>query len=278
MVGYDLSSWQKLKGGGQNAARGFLLKDGTVASSFVQANAANYQTINVDGKILPKPNVNHFDLQNPVYTIRNVQDYHFNVRTALPAALTETKAVYLQENLQMGKISILLSIRNEWFEDITHYKEPNKLTVHKTALLPRIGLTYAINKAVNLYGTYLEGFQPQSNTVSLMPQTGIMPAGSQFEPLKSNLKEVGIKTDLFQNRMRLNMAIYEIIQKNILMNANDPMNPDRLITRGAERSRGLEWDLAGDILPNWQVNASLTDFLPLTHLLFHTFFRQIGFE
>ncbi len=43
LVGYDLHRWQKQKGGGQNAARGFLLKDGTVVSSFVFGNAAGYQ-------------------------------------------------------------------------------------------------------------------------------------------------------------------------------------------------------------------------------------------
>ncbi len=256
LVGYDLNSWQKLKGGGQNAARGFLLNNGTVASTFVLANAANYQTITVDGKVLPKPNVNHFDLNNPTYTIRNVEDYNLNVRTALPPALTTTNAIYIQEQLQWNRFTVLLSLRNEWFEDITNYQANNPLTVQKTALLPRIGLTYAINKAINVYGTYLEGFQPQSNTVTLMPQTGSLPAGSQFDPLKSDLKEIGIKTDLFNNRVRLNVAIYEINQKNILMNANDPTNPDLLVTRGAERSRGLEWDIAGYINPNWQINAS----------------------
>lgn len=54
----------------------------------------------------------------------------------------------------------------------------------------------------------------------------------------------------------MNLAFYEINQKNILMNANDPENPDLLVTRGAERSRGIEWDLAGYITPEWQVNAS----------------------
>jgi iron complex outermembrane recepter protein len=256
LAGYDLSSWHKLKGGGQNAARGFLLKNGSVASSFVLANAANYQTITVGTKTLPKPNVSHFDLQNPSYTLRNVQDYNLNVRTALPSALTTTNAIYIQEQLQMGKLMVLLGLRHEWFEDITNYKAPNTLSVNKTALLPRVGLTFAINKAINVYGTYLEGFQPQSNTVTLMPQTGTLPAGSQFKPLKSNLKEVGLKTDLFQNHLHLNVAFYEIIQSNILMNANDPVNPDRLVTRGQERSRGIEWDLAGYILPEWQVNAS----------------------
>jgi iron complex outermembrane receptor protein len=123
-------------------------------------------------------------------------------------------------------------------------------------LLPRVGITYAVTNEINVYTTYLEGYQPQSNTVTLMPQTGSLPAGSLFDPLKSNLKEVGIKSTFFNNSMSFNAAIYEINQRNILMNANDPANPDLLVTRGAERSRGFECDLAGYITADWQINAS----------------------
>jgi iron complex outermembrane receptor protein len=256
LVGYDLSSWNKTKGGGQNAARGYLLKDGSVASSFVVANAVNYQTITVDGVVMPKPIVNYFNLNNPSYTIRNVEDYTLNVRTALPAALTSTNAIYIQDQIQWEKFTFLLGLRKEWFEDITNYESNNELTVKKEALLPRIGITYAINKAINVYTTYLEGYQPQSNTVTLMPQTGSLPAGSQFDPLESNLKEVGLKTTFLNNTMSFNAAVYEINQRNILMNANDPIQPDLLVTRGSERSRGFECDLAGYITPNWQINAS----------------------
>lgn len=256
LAGYDLSSWNKTKGGGQNAARGYLLKDGTVSSSFAVANAANYQTITVDGVVMPKPNVNYFNLNNPSYTIRNVEDYTLNVRTALPAALTSTNAMYIQDQIQWEKFTLLVGLRKEWFEDITNYESNNELTVKKDALLPRIGLTYAINKTLNVYTTYLEGYQPQSNTVTLMPQTGSLPAGSQFDPLESNLKEVGLKTTFLNNTMSFNAAVYEINQRNILMNANDPVQPDLLVTRGSERSRGFECDLAGYITPNWQINVS----------------------
>jgi iron complex outermembrane receptor protein len=89
LTGYDVSSWRKMKGGGQNSARGFLLKDGTVASSFVLANAANYQTITYNGQTLPKPNVGHFDLNNPQYTLRGVSDYIVNARVAIPTIKME---------------------------------------------------------------------------------------------------------------------------------------------------------------------------------------------
>lgn len=256
LVGYDLSRWNKTKGGGQNAARGYLLKDGTVASSFVPANASNYQTVTIDGVVLPKPNVTYFNLNNPVYTLTSPEDYTLNVRTALPSALTTTNAIYIQDQIQWDKFTFLLGLRQEWFQDITNYETNNELTVKKQALLPRVGVTYAINSQINVYSTYLEGYQPQSNTVTLMPQTGSLPAGSLFDPLKSNLKEVGLKATFLNNSMSFNAAVYEINQRNILMNANDPANPDLLVTRGAERSRGFECDLAGYITADWQINAS----------------------
>jgi iron complex outermembrane receptor protein len=254
VIGYDLHRWQKLRGGGQNAARGFLLKDGTVAPTFVLANATNYQTQTVAGVTIPRPNVAHFDLNNPSYTIRNVNDYVLNVRTALQPALTTTQAVYVQEQLKWSKLTLLLGLRQEWFEDITNFEAPNTIVVNKSALLPRLGLTYAVNGNVNVYGTYLRGYQPQSNTVTLLPV--VAPAGSTFDPLESDLKEVGMKADLFGGRFRITSAVYEINQRNLLMNANDPANPDLLVTRGAERSRGFEIDAAGYIMPNWQINAS----------------------
>lgn len=260
LIGYDLHSWRKLKGGGQNAARGFLLKDGAVASSYVKANAASYQLMTIGGVTMPRPNVNHFDLNNPSYTITSANDYTLNVRTALPAALTTDNAVYIQEQLQWKNVSLLLSLRHEWFRDITNYKSPNELSFTNNAWLPRIGITYAITKDVNVYGTYLEGFQPQSNTVTLMPNTGnfynTSRSAALFEPLRSNLKELGAKAEWWEGRLTMNVAVYEINQKNILMNADIPAYPDSLVTRGADRSRGLEIEVAGLILPNWQVNAS----------------------
>lgn len=260
LLGYDLNYWEKTKGGGQNAARGFLLKDGGVAGSFVLANAANYQTITTAGRTLPRPNVNHFDLSNPNYTIRNVNDYTLNVRTALPAALTTNNALYVQEYLTWSKLTLLLGLRQEWYKDITNFETSNEFSFKNTKLLPRIGATFAVSKQINVYGTYLQGFQPQSNTVTLMPSTGaffgVPKSAAQFQPLESDLKELGIKADLFKQKITLTAAVYEINQRNILMNANDPAQPDLLVQRGADRSRGFELDLAGYINEHWQINAS----------------------
>jgi iron complex outermembrane receptor protein len=260
LAGYDLSKWHKTKGGGQNSARGYRLNDGTVVSTFVPASASDYQTITVDGKTLPKPNVNHFNLNNPSYTIRNIDDYVMNSRTAIPSAMTSTKAIYVQEQLKIGKWSALVSLRNEWFEDITNYKAPGEASFDNSALIPRIGLTYEVVKQLNIYATYLEGYQPQSNTVTLMPSTGVFfwdpKSPARFKPLISSLKEMGAKAEFMEGKIIMSLAAYEINQENILINANLPAYPDSLIQRGADRSRGLEWELAGYIFPDLQVTAS----------------------
>jgi iron complex outermembrane receptor protein len=174
--------------------------------------------------------------------------------------MTTTNAIYLQDQIKVGKLSALISLRNEWFRDITNYKAPNAASFDNVAFIPRIGLTYELTKNINVYTTYLKGYQPQSNTVTLMPSTAAFfwtpRSAAAFKPLISDLKEIGMKADLFNKQFNWTMALYEINQKNILMSANDPSQPDLLVQRGADRSRGFETDLAGYILPNWQINAS----------------------
>jgi iron complex outermembrane receptor protein len=106
----------------------------------------------------------------------------------------------------------------------------------------------------------LQGYQPQSNTVTLMPSTGAFfwdpNSPARFKPLISDLKEVGAKGEFFNGKVTMTLAAYEINQENILINANLPAYPDSLVQRGADRSRGIEWEVAGYIIPDLQVNAS----------------------
>lgn len=253
LIGYDLIRTHKQKGGGQNAARGFLLTNGQTANTYNPANQSQYQLITIDGVQMPRPNVDHFNLANPSYTIRNLNDYVFN-KASLSPALIQSQAVYIQEELKWQRWILLLSLRSDWFNDITNYKANNPIEVDKYRLVPRVGLTYKLTPSINLYATHLEGFQPQANTVTLLPV--VAPAGSQFDPITSNLTEGGLKASFFKNTLHLNAAVFEINQRNLLMNANDAANPDLLVTRGAERSRGFEMDITGFLLTGWQLNAA----------------------
>lgn len=258
LAGYDLHRWNRTKGGGQNSARGYLLNDGSATNSFDPANAADYQMMEVNGVMMPRPNVEHFNLSNPSNTIKNVQNYVVNSVFAIPPNLSTTHAAYVQEQLKTGKLTILLSARYEWYQDITNHDQSDEKSFRNEAFIPRLGVSYEINKNINIYATYLQGYQPQSNTVSLMPNTGSFfwapNSPAQYDPLISDLKEVGAKASFLNGTITTSMAMYEINQENILIPSADV--PDLLVQRGADRSRGFEWDMSGYVLPNLQLNAS----------------------
>ena len=255
LVGYDTQIWEKRDGGRQDAARGFLLKDGSVAPSYNPLQSDHYQIINYNGVLLPKPNVAPFDLSPGAENYQGTDLYTMNVKSALPSALTTSHAVYLQHLLTWKRFKILSGIRQEWFRDVTNYKKSDETSFDNAKLLYRLGVTYSITEQINLYGTYLTGYQPQSNTVTLMPNTGSFSgsnSAARFKPLTSDLKELGLKAQVF-GKISLNVAVYEINQRNILINANNPAEPDELIQRGADRSRGFEAEFTGYILPQWHV-------------------------
>ncbi|WP_326982670.1 TonB-dependent siderophore receptor [Chryseobacterium sp. MYb264] len=255
LVGYDAQIWEKHDGGQQNAARGFMLKDGSAVSSYNPALASQYETINYNGITLPKPNVSPFDLTPGAQNYQGRDFSVMNIMTALPSALTTTHAAYIQHLFTWKKFKVLSGIRQEWFRDITHFNKLNESSFNNSKLLYRLGITYSITDHINLYGTYLTGYQPQSNTVTLMPNTRSFTgseSAARFKPLTSDLKEFGIKGRLF-GKFSVSMAVYEINQRNILINANNPAEPDELVQRGADRSRGFEAEFTGYILPQWHI-------------------------
>ncbi len=254
VAGYDGSRWERRVGAGQNTARRYLKVDGSVAG-FDPENASDYQTLTVGDVEMPRPNVPHFNLEDPSYNIKVTKDYTMG-SFAIPANLTTTNGVYIQNQFKIGKLSALLNLRYEWFTDIFDY-EGDEQKFENEAFIPRIGLTYELTRDVSVYGTYLEGFQPQTNTVTLSPATeGFFWAASpgNFDPLESNLKEIGFKGEFLDGRVQANLAAFEIIQKNVLI--GDTYDIENLTARGEQRSRGIEWDVSGFILDNFQVIAS----------------------
>ena len=252
VIGYDRINTQKLRGGGENSAQGYRLKDGSIAARYDPAKKDLYLFKAINGINAPVPNVEHFNLSNPSYTIKNLSDYVFT-KTEIPAAYNLVNAVYLQDQIKYDRLTLTLGLRQEWYEDYSNYKLATEKKIYQHKLLPRAGITYAINTNINLYATYLQGYQPQGNTSTLVIVPP--PAGTNFKPLESDLKEIGAKSEWLNKSLMVNISVFEINQKNLLMNANDPLDVNRLIERGAQRSRGIEFEASGFIRSNWQFNA-----------------------
>jgi iron complex outermembrane receptor protein len=254
LVGYDATRWERKTGAGFLRARRYETLSGG-QSNFNPDNAANFQTIEVNGITIPKPSAAFFDLENPFNGARNTNAYNLS-ELSIPANLNTSNGIYLQNQFKVGKLSALINLRYESFNDIFNYKKSED-ELKTSAFVPRLGLTYELTRNISAYATYLEGFQPHTNTVSLSPTAeGFFWAASpaRFDPLESSLKELGFKGEFLNGRIFANLSIFDIIQKNILL--GDTYDLDNLTTRGEQRSRGFEMDVSGYLTSNFQIVAS----------------------
>ncbi|WP_233222170.1 TonB-dependent siderophore receptor [Allosphingosinicella deserti] len=114
---------------------------------------------------------------------------------------------------------------------------------------PYVGLVWDITDALNVYASYADSFTPQSSS---LPRAD----GSDIQPLIGSQYEAGSKLALFSDRLLLSAAAYQITQSNRLF--SDPDLPGVVLQIGKVRSRGIEVEANGEILPGWRVNGGYT--------------------
>ncbi len=254
LVGYDATRWERKIGAGFLRARRYLTVSGG-QSNFDPSNAANFEQIVVDGVTIPKPAAAFFNLANPFNGARDVSDYNLS-ELSIPANLNTSNGFYIQNQFKVGKFSALLNLRYESFTDIFNYKGDEE-EFKTNAFVPRLGLTYEVTNNISAYATYLEGFQPHTNTVSLSPTAeGFFWAASpaRFDPLESSLTEIGAKGEFLNGKIFANLSIFNITQKNILL--GDTYDLDNLTSRGEQKSTGFEMDISGYVSSNFNLTAS----------------------
>ncbi|NJM90213.1 MAG: TonB-dependent siderophore receptor, partial [Hydrococcus sp. RU_2_2] len=112
-----------------------------------------------------------------------------------------------------------------------------------SAFSPRLGIVYQPIPPISLYANYSRSFEPA---------IGRAFDGSTFEPTRGTQFEIGVKADL-NDRLSATLALYDITQSNVL--TDDPDNLGFSIQTGEQRSQGIELNLAGEILPGWNIFA-----------------------
>ena len=166
LVGYDYFQVELLPGASQLTAGGYLLKNGKTTTTFDPAKINTY-VVDANGK--PLTNVAVFDLNNPTAgnVMKETNKYIFTSGNTKPSLQT-SHGVYLQEQLEISMVKVLLGLRKEFFVDYTNYKENNEEKIEQQALIPRIGLVVTATDNINFYSTWLKGFEPQSASIKLL--------------------------------------------------------------------------------------------------------------
>ncbi|TMO82770.1 TonB-dependent siderophore receptor [Pseudoalteromonas spongiae] len=103
-----------------------------------------------------------------------------------------------------------------------------------------LGTVYQINDDINVYASYSETFAPQAEQDI---------NGQTLDPISGDTKEIGIKTELFNDLMMLNVAIFDAEQENIAVADTDNSTPDNTVHRAAPgiQSQGFELELSGEV-------------------------------
>lgn len=195
-----------------------------------------------------------FSLKNPAYIQRPISKYKpsgYNAdATNVEASIYTTQGIYVQEQLSYNKWKLLVSLRQDMYEggdgDVADSTGDDELT----ALLPRVGLVYELSPSASLYATYNKGFDP------FEASTSTQVFNAPYKPVISQLYEAGAKANFFNNQLAASVALYQLTLNNVAVNANDIANPNLYIQQGKNRSRGIETEANGNILPNLSLAVS----------------------
>jgi iron complex outermembrane receptor protein len=127
----------------------------------------------------------------------------------------------------------------------------------ESAISGRIGPQWNLTPDAMLYATGSRGYKgPAYNVFFNMSPT----QDNVLAPEKSNAYEIGLKTELLDRRVRLNVAIFDTEYKGYQANVPDLVNGvivTRLINAGKVNTQGLELDLSARITPDFTLSGAL---------------------
>ncbi|MDM9379411.1 TonB-dependent siderophore receptor [Chlorogloeopsis sp. ULAP01] len=157
--------------------------------------------------------------------------------------------VYLQDLIEiLPNLKVLAGGRFDVVDSFYKDRPTNTVLNEQTdsRFSPRIGIVYQPSHFTSLYFNWTNSFVPQIFSRSR--------TGEQFKPEIGEQFEFGIKQNFFDNRLSANLAFYQITRQNVL--TADPIDPNFSVQTGEQRSRGIELDIAGEILPGWKIIAT----------------------
>ncbi|MEH2279435.1 MAG: TonB-dependent siderophore receptor [Nostoc sp.] len=155
---------------------------------------------------------------------------------------------YVQDIVSLtNNLNLVLGGRGDFVDNkVTNFLRANgNQSQSDFAFSPRVGFVYKPIPPVSLYASYSESFFQNIGTTF---------EGNLFEPSRGTQYEVGVKADFFSGKLSSTLALYQLTQSNIL--TTDPNHLNYSIATGEQRSRGIELNVTGKILPGWNVIAS----------------------
>lgn len=121
---------------------------------------------------------------------------------------------------------------------------------------PRIGLSYSLSKSLSVYYLNDKTFTPQTGSTAPKADGS---GSNAVKPKTGMLYELGLKKDWLDGKWNTTLSVYTVKRAGVL--SADPDNSSYYIQIGESKSKGIDFDLKGRILPglNAVINYAYTD-------------------
>jgi len=193
------------------------------------------------------------DLYNPNRDLRHTGSMQVSSSSHTEV---ESRAVYVQDQLRLNdQWQLLGGLRYDTFD----IESTNKLRnisedrdSHSTS--PRVGLVWTPLQNHSFYASWSKTFSPVGGGL-----IGITPGAAgntnDLSPELTKQKEIGVKSDWFDDRLSTTLAIYDLELYN--RRTSDPNDPTLTVMSGLQRSRGIELTATGNIVGNWYMRGGV---------------------
>ncbi|TDV46751.1 iron complex outermembrane receptor protein [Pseudomonas helmanticensis] len=193
------------------------------------------------------------DLYNPNRDLRHTGSMQVSSSSHTEV---ESRAVYVQDQLRLNdQWQLLAGLRYDTFD----IESTNKLRnisedrdSHSTS--PRVGLVWTPLQNHSFYASWSKTFSPVGGGL-----IGITPGAAgntnDLSPELTKQKEIGVKSDWFDDRLSTTLAIYDLELYN--RRTTDPNDPTLTVMSGLQRSRGIELTATGNIVGNWYMRGGV---------------------
>ncbi|MDB5879363.1 MAG: TonB-dependent siderophore receptor, partial [Variovorax sp.] len=184
----------------------------------------------------------------------NIYNPVYGQAQPIPLANTDTRekqrntAFYVQDAIKLSpQWRLIAGLRADNYDQSLLNRRTGALAEQEpSSTSPRIGLSWLPDAQWTVYANVGRSFRPN---------VGSDVAAQGFTPETGKALELGAKWESVDRRMGATAALFDIRKRNVL--TADPANAGFSVAAGEIRSRGLEFDLAGQVTTNWRVNASL---------------------
>jgi len=127
------------------------------------------------------------------------------------------------------------------------YDKQTREDANNESFVPKVGVLYHPNASATIYASYSEGFEPQGSD-TLVNEDDIN-NGMKLDAVTSEQKEIGVKWQLFDDRLMLSGALFDISKNGTLVTETLDVPVGDLTSEtnqiGEQRHKGVELTAQG---------------------------------